>query len=93
MPVADLEAAAAIGVPILVGGVLQGPGPDRCAMSALSGIRTGPGEMYLKRHPVPFAEYMPMRSFARMISDKVDLVRSEFVAGDVAGVRPAGSPW
>jgi apolipoprotein N-acyltransferase len=42
--------------------------------------------MYLKRHPVPFAEYIPIRSFARKISDKVDLVRTEFVAGDRPGV-------
>lgn len=80
-------AARSIGVPILVGGVLQGPGPNQ---SRNAGIiwdpTTGPGEMYLKRHPVPFAEYIPIRSFARKISDKVDLVRTEFVAGDRPGV-------
>jgi len=80
-------AAAAIGVPILVGGVLQGPGPKQVRnVGIVWDPVTGPGEMYLKRHPVPFAEYIPMRSFARMISDKVDLVRSDFVAGEVPGV-------
>ena len=42
-------------------------------------------ERYVKRHPVPFAEYMPLRSFARLVSDKVDLVRRDFVAGDRPG--------
>ena len=36
--------------------------------------RPGRGQRYVKRHPVPFAEYIPYRSFFRMFSDKVDLV-------------------
>ena len=46
--------------------------------------------MYVKRHPVPFAEYIPMRSFVRHITDKVDLVRSDFVAGPTPGVLTLG---
>jgi apolipoprotein N-acyltransferase len=46
---------------------------------------TGPGEYYDKRHPVPFAEYMPYRSFFRIFSDKVDLIRGEFLPGDRPG--------
>ena len=41
---------------------------------------------YVKQHPVPFAEYIPYRSFFRHFSDKVDLVRSDFIAGKGAGV-------
>jgi apolipoprotein N-acyltransferase len=44
----------------------------------------------VKRHPVPFAEYMPIRSFARMITDKVDLITHDFVAGPVPGVLTLG---
>ena len=51
---------------------------------------TGPGDRYVKRHPVPFAEYMPWRSFARLISDRVDLVRSDFMADDRPGVLRVG---
>jgi apolipoprotein N-acyltransferase len=39
---------------------------------------------------VPFAEYMPWRSFARLVSDRVDLVRSDFVPGDRPGVPRVG---
>ena len=56
----------------------------------------GEPERYVKQHPVPFAEYIPYRSFFRNFSDKVDLVSSDFAAGEepaafavpVAGDRP-----
>ena len=51
---------------------------------------TGPGQTYTKMHPVPFAEYMPIRSFARLITDKVDLVRTDFTAGTTPGVLTLG---
>jgi apolipoprotein N-acyltransferase len=88
------QATDAIGVPILVGAVLQEPvgyvsnasllwGPDGSAAP-------GPGARYVKRHPAPFAEYIPYRSFFRMFSDKVDLVMTDFTAGHTVGVLPAG---
>jgi len=52
---------------------------------------SGPQQpIYVKQHPVPFAEYIPLRSFARLITDKVDLVRTDFVAGDRPGVMQVG---
>ena len=39
---------------------------------------------------MPLAEYVPARSFFRFFSDKVDLVRRDFVAGDEVGVLEAG---
>src|SRR5256886_681353 len=84
------QAADAIRAPILLGAVLVGPG-DRARNAALVWAPgTGPGPMYVKRHPVPFAEYMPWRSVARLVSERVDLVRSEFVAGDRPGVLQVG---
>ena len=81
------EAARAIGVPILVGGLLDGPGPmDLRNVGIVWEPGSGPGQSYIKRHPVPFAEYMPIRSFVRTITDKVDLVRPDFVAGETPGV-------
>ena len=46
--------------------------------------------MYLKRHPVPFGEYIPARGFFRLFSDKVDLVRRDFTAGTEPGVLALG---
>jgi apolipoprotein N-acyltransferase len=50
----------------------------------------GPGERYVKQHPVPFGEYIPYRSFFRTFSDKVDLVAKDFVGGDRTGLLRLG---
>ena len=84
------EAARAIGVPILVGGLLEGPGDDVRNVGIVWEPAAAPTQMYVKRHPVPFAEYMPMRPIARMITEKADLVRSDFVAGATPGVLQVG---
>ena len=85
------QAADAIGVPILVGGLLDGPGAHQVQNVGIVWYpKVGPTEIYSKRHPVPFAEYIPIRSFARMISDEVDLVRTDFVAGSTPGVMTVG---
>lgn len=87
------EAADAVRAPILVGAVLVGPGEGQ---SRNAGILWRPGsgpdleQMYTKRHPVPFAEYVPLRDVARMVSKEVDRVRSDMVPGDRAGVVDVG---
>ncbi|MGC4892868.1 apolipoprotein N-acyltransferase [Micromonospora sp. DT31] len=87
------QAADAIGAPILVGTVLVGPGQGEVRNAGLL-WRPGTGpdldQVYTKRHPVPFAEYVPLRSIARKVSSQVDRVRSDFVAGDRPGVLNAG---
>ncbi|GAA1797815.1 apolipoprotein N-acyltransferase [Planosporangium flavigriseum] len=96
-PVADpvageliTRAAQAVDAPILVGSLLQGPG-DRVRNVGLVWLPTGgPVDTYVKRHPVPFAEYVPMRALARKVTTKVDLVRADFLAGDRAGVLRVG---
>ncbi len=90
-------AAAAVRAPILVGAVLNQP-PDRLSNASIvwgppggaGGTPAGPGARYVKRHPAPFGEYIPFRSFFRRFSDKVDLVRRDFVAGEAVGVLQAG---
>jgi apolipoprotein N-acyltransferase len=66
----------------------QSNGPIRHHMANAS-LLYRPGveipERYDKLHPVPFAEYIPYRSFFRTFSDKVDLVRRDFVAGTSIG--------
>ncbi|MGY1772611.1 apolipoprotein N-acyltransferase [Blastococcus sp. SYSU D00813] len=80
------RAAQAIGAPILVGAVVEGPGRFLSNTGIVWDPETGPGETYVKRHPVPLAEYVPARSFFRFFTDKVDLVRRDFRAGEEVGV-------
>jgi apolipoprotein N-acyltransferase len=88
---ARIDAAAqAIGVPILVGGLLEGPGNNLRNVGLVWEPGRGPTQTYVKRHPVPFAEYMPIRTLARMVTDKVDLVRNDFLAGPTPGVLSIG---
>ncbi|HEX6500492.1 MAG TPA: apolipoprotein N-acyltransferase [Micromonosporaceae bacterium] len=84
------EAARAVGVPILVGSVLEGPGDHVRNAALVWQPGSGPAEVYVKQHPVPFAEYVPLRRVARMVSDKVDLVPHDFVAGHRPGVVHVG---
>ena len=83
-------AAAAIRAPILLGALLEGPGEHYRNTALVWQPDRGPSEMYVKRHPVPFAEYIPLRSIARRVSDKVDLVSSDFVGGNQPGVLRVG---
>lgn len=87
------EAAAAIGVPILVGALSYGPGEGEVRNVSLvwePGSQGNVEQVYAKRHPVPFAEYVPLRRVARMVSKQVDLVRADFVAGSSPGVLRLG---
>nr|WP_231926929.1 apolipoprotein N-acyltransferase [Micromonospora siamensis] len=87
------QAADAIGAPILVGAVLLGPGAGQVRNAGLL-WRPGTGpdldQLYTKRHPVPFAEYVPLRDIARRVSAEVDRVRSDFVPGTTPGVLRTG---
>lgn len=87
------DAARDIGVPILVGAVVEsGTGPGTYNQGIVWDPVTGPGQTYTKRHPVPFAEYMPARSFFRIFSSWVDRA-GYFIPGttvgnlDIAGVN------
>jgi apolipoprotein N-acyltransferase len=97
-PYTDAAAAAeissavrAVGVPILVGAILDGPGPDHDRnVGILWSPTTGPGDTYTKRHPVPFGEYIPLRSIAKVVSSKVGLVQRDMVAGRGNGLLSGG---
>jgi apolipoprotein N-acyltransferase len=84
------EAVQDIGVPVLVGAVLQGPGDKVSNAGIVWDPQDGPGARYVKRHPVPFGEYIPLRPLVRRITDKVDLVPRDFVAGNAVGVLDVG---
>jgi apolipoprotein N-acyltransferase len=80
------DAVAEVRAPILVGAVVERSETSVANVSLLfrPGGPTAEDEVeqYVKQHPVPFAEYIPYRDFFRIFSDKVDLVRRDFVAGD-----------
>jgi apolipoprotein N-acyltransferase len=76
----------AINAPLILGAVLDEPLPKVSNASLLYLPGRGLVARYVKQHPVPFAEYIPYRSFFRHFSDKVDLVRADFTAGKGAGV-------
>jgi apolipoprotein N-acyltransferase len=86
-------AAAAVKVPILVGAVLDaGPHNVRNAGIVWS-PSTGPGETYIKRHLVPFGEYLPFRGLMTAISSKFNLIAEDFLPGHRAGTLTiAGIP-
>ncbi|MDQ1740642.1 MAG: apolipoprotein N-acyltransferase [Pseudonocardiales bacterium] len=97
-PTTNADAAAviqravdAVGVPILVGALIDGPGPSHVTNAGIvwmpsSSAAPGPGQRYVKRHPVPYGEYIPLRSLARAVSSKVDLVGRDMVAGQGDGL-------
>ncbi|GAA2730746.1 apolipoprotein N-acyltransferase [Pedococcus aerophilus] len=91
-PLRNLDAAAdvrlaveTIKAPLLLGAVLIGPGEYVSNASLFYLPGSNEPQRYVKQHPVPFAEYIPYRSFFRNFSDKVDLVTRDFAKGDRAG--------
>ena len=63
------DAARAIKAPILVGAVLEDPADNGVQNAALVWTPDrGVTAQYTKRHPVPFAEYIPLRPIARMVA-------------------------
>ena len=102
-PVRNADAGAEIqavtdevGVPVVVGAVLAGrraadgalvQGPRNAAIVWLPG--SGPAATYVKRHILPFGEYIPLRGIAAQVSPLVDRV-TDFEPGTGTGVLPAG---
>jgi len=88
-------AARAVQAPILVGAVVYPPADSQGLWN--TGIvwdpQDGPGDRYIKNHPVPFGEYIPLRSVISTLVGRFDRVPRDFRAGDepgllnIAGVR------
>jgi apolipoprotein N-acyltransferase len=83
------RAARAIDAPILVGAIVNGPGRFISNTAIVWDPDDGPGDTYVKRHPVPLGEYVPARGFFRFFSSDVDRVTDQH-AGDEVGVLDVG---
>lgn len=83
------RAARAVDAPILVGAIVQGPGRFISNTAIVWDPEDGPGETYVKRHPVPLGEYVPARSFFRFFSTQVDRVTDQ-QAGEEPGLLRIG---
>lgn len=85
-------AAQAIDRPILVGAIVLPSGRDDGVFNV--GIvwdpSTGPGQMYAKRHPVPFGEFIPMRSLIAKFVGRFDRIPRDFIPGTEAGLLDVG---
>lgn len=84
------DTVRSLGIPILVGAILDGPGNHRRNAGILWSPTSGPGAEYIKRHPVPFGEYIPLRSIAKLVSSDVNLVAQDMVAGHGNGLLSGG---
>ncbi len=85
------RARAAVGVPLLIGAVLNEPVGASSNVSLFYTEAGAEPERYTKLHPVPFAEYMPSRDFFRRFSPAVDLA-GNFVAGTEIGAFTVPAP-
>nr|WP_241255734.1 apolipoprotein N-acyltransferase [Candidatus Protofrankia californiensis] len=81
------RAAQAVGAPVLVGAVLDGPSPRKARNAGLVWEGDGwAGQMYVKQHPVPFAEYLPGRAvLERLVSRFATEMPNDFVHGTAVG--------
>ena len=82
----------AVGVPTLVGAVVAGPDADHVQNTGIVwDPRRGPTQRYVKRHPVPFGEYIPLRGFFTKFVDRLDQIPLDFARGDSAGTLDLGA--
>ena len=85
------DAVRDVGVPVLVGAVLDGPGPDHVSNTGIVWDPwTGPGARYVKRHPVPFGEYIPFRAELTGLISRLDQIPRDFYAGHRPGNLTVG---
>jgi apolipoprotein N-acyltransferase len=75
------SAARAVDAPVLVGTLEYPADGGRYNVALLWDPVTGPGAVYAKQRPAPFAEYIPFRDVARRFSDAVDRVRTDMLPG------------
>ncbi|WP_322761727.1 apolipoprotein N-acyltransferase [Frankia sp. Cr2] len=86
------RAARAVGAPILIGAVLDGPGKGKVRNAGLGWNADGwTGQIYVKQHPVPFAEYLPGRAvLEKLVKRFATEMPNDFVHGNGVGTVTIG---
>jgi apolipoprotein N-acyltransferase len=92
-----VEASEAIGVPILVGAIVDAGPNEVLNQGIVWDPSTGAGDRYTKWHPVPFGEYIPFRSVFLKYNffDRLREIGRDMLTGtrdeplDIAGVSVA----
>ncbi|MFJ9772495.1 apolipoprotein N-acyltransferase [Kitasatospora sp. NPDC101157] len=85
------EAVKAVGVPTLVGTLVDGPDAQHVQNEGIVWDPvTGPGASYTKQHPVPFGEYVPFRAELMKVITRLQRVARDFYPGDHNGVMQLG---
>ncbi|WP_433338589.1 apolipoprotein N-acyltransferase [Spirillospora sp. CA-294931] len=80
-----------VGVPVLVGALTDTPDGSKVENRGIVwDPRTGPGDYYVKRHPVPFGEYLPFRDLLTKMITRFERVPRDFARGDRSGVMRLG---
>ncbi|GAA4875961.1 apolipoprotein N-acyltransferase [Kitasatospora terrestris] len=85
------EAVKAVGVPTLVGALVDGPDAVHVQNEGIVWDPvTGPGASYTKQHPVPFGEYVPFRDELSKVITRLQRVGRDFYPGTGNGVMQVG---
>jgi apolipoprotein N-acyltransferase len=85
------QAVQAIGVPVLIGALVDGPDTDHVQNEGIVwSPRTGPGAEYTKQHPVPFGEYVPFRKELTKVISRLSEIPLDFYPGKHHGVLQLG---
>jgi apolipoprotein N-acyltransferase len=87
------EASKALGVPLLVGAIVDAGPRNVLNQGIVWDPATGAGDRYTKWHPVPYGEYIPFRRFFSGNFGRLALIPRDMLSGTrtepltIAGVR------
>ncbi|WP_019633306.1 apolipoprotein N-acyltransferase [Actinomadura atramentaria] len=85
------EAVKDVGVPVLVGALVDSSDGTRVENRGIVWDPvTGPGAYYVKRHPVPFGEYLPFRTVLTKLIKRFERIPRDFAKGKRPGLLRLG---
>ncbi|TDC61832.1 apolipoprotein N-acyltransferase [Actinomadura sp. GC306] len=80
-----------VGVPVLVGALTDTPDGEQVENRGIVwDPASGPGDYYVKRHPVPFGEYLPFRDVLTRLITRFERIPRDFAKGTRSGVLRLG---